>query len=269
MSLSELKKEVVKDSKERIIGKADLEILIAISALKEFKKWDSCIQLLREHRIPLTHVNLRHYFFSQQIIEALQIHKKPNLRVLEIGGGGGNLKTILKIQLNNLIQNYFIIDLPEMLDISAYSTSRFFKFEKIEFLDTYNKTDLSPGSSYLSAGDLDFFDNINTRKFDLILNTHSFQEMDNSVVRSYFELIYQQANKNCLFFQSNWYQSKMSQLDGSFMDNNPEDYPYRGSDEIIFEGEDPFTHYLSSKLSYKPTRRSFTSIRYINLNTVA
>jgi len=88
INLSELKKEVVKDSKKRIIGKADLEISISISALKKFKKWDSCIQLFREHRIPLTYVNLRHYFFSQQIIEALKIHKKPNLRVLEIGGGG-------------------------------------------------------------------------------------------------------------------------------------------------------------------------------------
>ena len=92
--------------------------------------------------------------------------------------------------------------------------------------------------------------------------------MDNSVVRGYFELIYQQANNNCLFFQSNWYQPQMSQLDGQFIDNNPEDYPYRESDEVIFEGEDPFTHYLSSKLSYKPTRHSFTSIRYINFKSV-
>ena len=58
----------------------------------------------------------------------------------------------------------------------------------------------------------------------------------------------------------------MPQMDGTLKDNIPRNYPFRTDDMVLYEGDDPFTAYISSHLGYKPLRQSFTSIRNIYMN---
>jgi hypothetical protein len=120
---------------------------------------------------------------------------------------------------------------------------------------------------FVSAGEyLEIFENNPRLHFDLVINTHSFMEMSNDTVNKYFDLIYARANSNCLFFQTNWTQYSMPQIDGTLQENNPRNYPFRTDDKVLFEGDDPFSAYTSSHLGYKPLRQSFTSIHIINVS---
>jgi len=56
----------------------------------------------------------------------------------------------------------------------------------------------------------------------------------------------------------------MPQIDGKLEENNPRNYPFRIEDRVLFAGDDPFTSFISRYLNYKPSRETYTTIRYIN-----
>lgn len=163
------------------------------------------------------------------------------------------------------IDKYTVIDIPEFLILNAITNK--FRGKKISFPNS--KTDVSFDASdfYISAGEYSqILPNNSSLSFDLVINTHSFMEMANDTIFDYFNLIYMRANPNCVFFQTNWVQYLMPQMDGTLKENNPRNYPFRTDDKVIYEGDDPFTAYISSHLGYKPLRESFTSIRNISVS---
>ena len=75
----------------------------------------------------------RLYFYNriQQLIVQRYLSNRNDLNFLEIGAGGGN-SAIFLIK-NNIVKNYVIVDLPEMLIYSAYHIDKNCNGFKIEF----------------------------------------------------------------------------------------------------------------------------------------
>ena len=249
--------------KQVVTNKHDFELICASKALLNFKMLDIAIDFFYKNKIQLSAVNLRHYFYSLQILDSLKTQQK--ISILEIGGGGGNLYKILSLQLQQRIIRYTVIDIPEFLILNAFGNQ--FSGKKILFPNS--KTDISSNNSdlFISASEYSqIFQNNTSLRFDLVINTHSFMEMSNDTINEYFDLIYIRANPYCLFFQTNFTQYSMPQMDGTLKENNPRNYLFRTDDKVLYEGDDPFTAYISSHLGYKQLRQSFTSIRNINMN---
>ena len=97
-----------------------------------------------------------------------------------------------------------------------------------------------------------FFKNKNRLgKFDIIINTHSFQEMDRNVRDSYIKSCCHLLRSNGLFFNANWEQYKMSNRDGSTYINTPLDYTYPVNTKKIFFLEDPMQKLMRTRSNYK------------------
>jgi len=85
----------------------------------------------------------------------------------------------------------------------------------------------------------------------MALNTHSFQEMDQEIRDNYFTEIYRILKNNSIFFNVNWFQKKMTTLDGKTYNNNPLQYPYNRNCRILMWEEDPFQGYLRRVFNFK------------------
>lgn len=180
-------------------------------------------------------------------------------------GEGGNLQIILRLRLKSIFNSYTVIDIPKFLVLNAFCTSEFFKSIRLSFPKKKELINPENSNLFISSGEYsDFFETNKDLYFDLVLNTQSFMEMSNNIVSDYFNLIYERANTNCLFFQSNFRQYLMPQIDGKLEENNPRNYPFRIEDRVLFAGDDPFTSFISTHLNYKPSRETYTTIRYIN-----
>lgn len=66
--------------------KHDFELILGAKALLNFKMLDMAVDFFNKNRIKLSAVNLRHYFYSVQILDSLKPQRHIN--ILEIGGGG-------------------------------------------------------------------------------------------------------------------------------------------------------------------------------------
>ena len=130
-----------------------------------------------------------------------EIEEKERLNVLEIGGGVCNLAKLFCSTVKNL--NYFVADLPDVM-IYAYNNFELndvnlslpheFDEQNISF-DTKGKN-----IQWLLPDQLSSIPN---NKFDLIINTESFAEMDTSVSSSYTSLIPDLLNRNGIYFSNN------------------------------------------------------------------
>lgn len=216
---------------------------------------------MEEVKIIPHYVGLRHYAYLRQMqpyIEAI-IERGEKLDVLEIGAGGGLLKFLLMGMFKDSINSYTIIDLPQMLSLSAYGNIKFYPDEPITIIE--NTDDIIDSKHiFCPASNVDA---LRDKKYNLFLNTHSFQEMDDSIIADYFALIYRSAKEGALFFNTNWEQVKMLRLDGSEYCNSPQNYPYREGDEVLFHDEDIFHGYLKKNYGLKPKINTMTSIRIL------
>jgi putative sugar O-methyltransferase len=119
--------------------------------------------------------------------QATRLINAPCENVLEIGGGFGGLSNKL---LNNLpIKKLILVDLYENLLLQHYYLSSLHKNKKIIFINDANSF------SSVSEFDIllvtpDFCSNILTSfKYDLIVQTRGFSEMNKSFVKYYFDII--------------------------------------------------------------------------------
>ena len=168
---------------------------------------------------------LRHAYYA----EAIARHAPPgDLHVLEIGGGSGALKFIMRALLGARIASWTDVDLPEVLPFAIRNTIEFFPDDVIA-IDSASRAP----HVFLSADRTDLIDD---KGYNLILNTHSFQEMDDTVISEYFDTIYRAATPGAIFYNTNWRAAQMTRLNGEFYDNNPRAYPYRETDEVLYFG---------------------------------
>lgn len=137
---------------------------------------------------------------SYQIIKWCQIKgltKKP-LRILEIGAGYGNAAYQLVKKLK--VKEYVICDLPENLFLSSYYLQANFPDKKVLFI-TNNKSTVKQSSDFKFLIPA-FLEKI-TDKFDLVVNSYSFQEMNLKSVKEYFNYIKNHITDQGIFYSLN------------------------------------------------------------------
>jgi len=120
------------------------------------------------------------------------------LRILEIGAGYGQMAYQLLHNLN--IKNYTICDLPENLFLSSFYLGANFLDRPLNFLkeDDLGKDNLA-GFVFLVPP---FVKNL-SGEYDLIINSHSFQEMNLQSVNEYFELAQKTITPDGIFYSLN------------------------------------------------------------------
>ena len=154
-------------------------------------------------------INFLGYWFDYGIVhhlkwyEEIEKYIQDNSIILEIGGGFGSLARII---LNNKNVKYFLIDLPEANLLSNYYLQKYFPQKKV-----FNYSDFKKKKLEEVFGDYEIFilpprtlDKQNI-KFDFIINTRSFMEMNKKTIKEYFDLIQNKISKNGLFLNINRY----------------------------------------------------------------
>lgn len=144
---------------------------------------------------------IRSYYYLN--ILSSYIENLENLNIIEIGGGNGNLISLLKFHLKpNCIIN---IDIPETLKLCIPYLKDLFPLSKMllpnEIKKNINKSILEEYDIiFLTPSQLSLVEDNN---IDLFLNTASFQEMNMEQIKIYIDFIQNIAKKNSYFFCSN------------------------------------------------------------------
>jgi putative sugar O-methyltransferase len=143
--------------------------------------------------------------FSNKIFNALSTKQKTEkIAILEIGGGYGGLVAKLKKMLPK--SNVVVVDIPHAGLLQTYYLGQALPFAKLAVHSINNSL------SYLTQDQVqpDFFivpnsktEDISHFKFDLIINSRSFMEMDQKEIAKYFELIQKTLKPGGLFLNCN------------------------------------------------------------------
>lgn len=162
---------------------------------KEHSKWSP---------YPLTDHGIVAYYFIN-ILHPWIDHKRTN-NILEIGGGTGNLASIICHKLTPKI--FFMVDLPESIVNAFIFLSSVFPQAKIILPDAFEACSgklsespsvggITPTFVFLTPWQINL---LPSDYFDLAVNTHSFQEMKHEQIDEYFSLIDRVSKSDGLFF---------------------------------------------------------------------
>ena len=143
--------------------------------------------------------------FANKIFNALSTKQKnERITILEIGGGYGGLAAKLKKMLPK--SNVVVVDIPHAGLLQTYYLGQALPFAKLVVHSIDNGAiDLNQDQD-----ETDFFilpnnrtEDISHSKFDLIINSRSFMEMDQREIAKYFKLIQKTLQPGGLFFNCN------------------------------------------------------------------
>lgn len=195
--------------------------------------------------------NFLGYWFDHGIMHSLKYFQNiekyihNNFLVLEIGGGFGSLARVI---LNNRDVKYFLIDLPEANLMSNYYLQSHFPQKKI-----FNYLDYKKNKFTDCIEDYDIFilpprilENENI-KYDFIINTRSFMEMNKKTIYDYFSFIQNKINVNGYFLNVNRYLKSSVNEKIKF-----EEYPYDKLWNVIISNKG----FLQSNIHFLLTRRT-------------
>ena len=126
-------------------------------------------------------------FDKEVILKHPEIRNKKSLKILEIGPGYGEFANLFIHFYNQKKIQYDLIDLDENLIYSK------------KYLTKTLNDNSEVNINYFSANDIS---NIKV-DYDIIINTHSFQEMKQEVVNIYLKLIYDKMTDESIFFSIN------------------------------------------------------------------
>jgi putative sugar O-methyltransferase len=170
-------------------------------------------------------INFLGYWFDYGIIHHLKWYEevekyiKNNSFILEIGGGFGSLARII---INDKKCKYFLVDLPEANLMSNYYLQNHFPEKKI-----FNYSDYKEKILEDVIQNYDIFilppktlDKKNI-KFDFIINSRSFMEMNKKIIQEYFNLIQSKVKSDGYFLNINRYLKSSVGEDIKF-----KEYPY-------------------------------------------
>ena len=224
--------------------------------------------LYKNNHYLLNFDDLYHVYSAAQIDRLTkQLNIKDSiLKILEIGGGYGNLATKLKSLFPKC--KYIIIDLPEVLFIQHYYISQYNPSSKIiNLLDSKRIR-----SDIVEMEDYDFllipFNIYNNLKinFDLVINTRSFGEMPKNILHNYFNFIQKSINQKGLLYTSNRYV-----FTKSIDQNKLRDYPFDDYwDILISQPQWLQTHlheFLLQRNNKKPSITLSTLLKSFPINT--
>ena len=145
---------------------------------------------IKKNKFFITESFLRHSEYLIKVIKSINLQNIN--KVLEISPGYGGFTEILINSISN-IEEVFLIDFPQRLNLAGFYLSesinqewRFKYYKKINPVETDLKQ--RRDGKYVNLisieDSLNFFNN-NKDKIDLIINTHSLQEMSNEQISFY------------------------------------------------------------------------------------
>jgi len=169
-------------------------------ALKRLGLMDGYISFCRKHNF-VSHgcYNSMKCWYIASILNK-QILTKENVNIIEIGGGVRNLASIMLDKLK--INQYFIVDLPEMILNSSMAIHALYPELPIHFLagDDAEQSLDKPGIYFCPPESIN---RIPSDYFDLGINIDSFQEMNESQVEEYLKLIQRVCKQGATFVNLN------------------------------------------------------------------
>ena len=212
---------------KRAMDNAELNLYPAtVRTLKQLGIYKDHIAFSKHFDLSPTHANSMKHFYISSLIEPYFKDKKE-FRVVEIGGGVGNLASIMNYRAN--IKQYVIIDLPEMLLVASLTLRYLFPDKPIFFMtqDSSDEFDVNKCGFYLCIPDR--AQEIPDSVFDLALNIDSFQEMTSNQVSYYVELLQRIVREGGRFLNLN----RRKYLAEENYDNNPLMYPYNHQNKVL------------------------------------
>ena len=240
------------DYEEEPLAKGTLNFLLSLKK----NLLDEYLDTLKEFNWKPTLVNGRHFYYSY-LIRNYIINKKK-IKILEIGGGTGMLVSFLRKYFDI---DYVNVDFAEMIILNAYENQNKSQIKFIHNINDFSNIFHSNTCRYMIPKI--FLDNVkNFKKFDLYLNTHSFMEMDEKIRDKYIFASSKILKRNGLFFNANWVQKKMSNIDQTHYNNDPHMYPYPINLKTKLYQEDQHHKYLRINSGYKPKG----SLGFVNLS---
>ena len=196
------KEKYSKDSKGYILIQSYLDLLRKKNLYNDF------VDYIDKFNWEISFILARHFFYTSYIYKFVKdkknkiFFKKKKIRLLEIGGGAGTLAINLREKFK--IVDYVNVDFVEMSICNFYQQKKYFSkfnipvesnfFNSDEKIKKLNPSRLSNSSFRMNFLEPKcFFNNLSKLgKFDLIVNTLSFQEMDMNLRNQYLN--------SCSFF---------------------------------------------------------------------
>lgn len=143
--------------------------------------------------------------FAAKIFSSLtEKQKNSNILILEIGGGYGGLAAKLKTLLP--LSRISIIDLPHAGLLQTFYLQSLFPKSRLivaEYLRDNNDDTLEQRNTDFSILPTSMVECLKNQSFDLVINSRSFMEMDQKMIKDYFDLIQSRIVTGGLFFNCN------------------------------------------------------------------
>ncbi len=186
-------------------------------------------------------VNKRYILNSQMIFSYYAFNilnsflsNTDSLKILEIGGGNGNLLSVLH---DNCPSSTIIdVDLPETLSSAILFIKEMYPDASILLPNEIEGKSIEDYDFiFITPSQLEFIDD---SFIDIAVNISSFQEMTMQQITSYFDFIYKVVKKDGLFLTVN-------RIEKLFESSSPirfSEYPWRNKDELLAYEIDPFFH---------------------------
>lgn len=195
--------------------------------------WNGYVDFCHRHGFIAAGLNSMKCYYMASVLEK-ELGPKENVNILEIGGGVGNLASIL-IDIAKVNQ-YFIVDLPEMILNSSMAIRALYPDLPVHFLYPEGEEAHNPLESGVYFCVPEMIGAITSESFDLAVNIDSFQEMTEPQVRTYLGLVQRAVKPGGIFVNLN----RRKFLHAEQFDNNPLMYPYAAHNSIRVWETDPF-----------------------------
>ena len=168
--------------------------------------------------------SIKSFYLSSVIARNISGIQSP--RILEIGGGAGNLAAM--IYFKHRPSCYLIIDLPEMLLHSSLTLKALYPDVPAHFVYAPSEVaSLQEGGFYFLTPDC--VAGLTPDSFDFAINIDSFQEMTENQVAQYIRLVQAVVKQDGYFLNMN----RRKYLEEEHFDNNPLLYPYDRRNHIV------------------------------------
>lgn len=175
------------------------------------------------------------YYYLNLLNSQTSLMHLENPIILEIGGGNGNLSSVIKWHKKG--GTMVSVDLPETLSHSILYLASLFPDARILLPNEITS------SSIISDYDFVFLtpkqlNLVNDKYIDLAINVHSFQEMTHDQITDYFEFIQRVAKPESYFFTANRFE-KIPAGEGSLdtetkaLTNRFSEFPWNAQNEIL------------------------------------
>ena len=186
-------------------------------------------------------VNSR-YILNTQMVFSYYVYNIINsflsdtnaLKILEIGGGNGNLMSVLHDNCPN--STIIDVDLPETLSSAILFIKEMYPDSKILLPNEIDGKSIEDYDFvFITPSQLEFIEN---SSIDIAVNISSFQEMTRQQISHYFNFIHKAVKEDGIFLSVN-------RVEKLFESSSPirfSEYPWREKNEILAYEIDPFFH---------------------------